>query len=230
VVYCADEDEDKIVVVEPGLIKKAGLNIDNLSWVDVHKINAGNEKYGFCSVATLEDVQKVVGDKNIALQIHIKGENSKTVPLLLSKVNHFFDAALTTFDLDVIRSIRKFDETVQVGWIVKPQQEKGSEGVIDLTSQVSANPDSLSDYTDEELADILLQAKQNHVDIVILCGPRVRSKEIVDRVKENGFQVGAWGVAQNLEIARRLVNYGIDRFTIDNPEVLLDQMGSNVVR
>jgi hypothetical protein len=34
--------------------------------------------------------------------------------------------------------------------------------------------------------------------------------------------IGAWGVGSDLELARRLIDMRIDRFTIDNPEQLVN--------
>ncbi|MEK9196642.1 MAG: hypothetical protein AAB914_04700, partial [Patescibacteria group bacterium] len=60
----------------------------------------------------------------------------------------------------------------------------------------------------------------NMIDIVLLCGPRIKNSQLVDTVKESGFQIGAWGVAMNLTLAERLIELNLDRFTIDNPEQL----------
>jgi len=219
VAYCQDKNEDKIIIIEPKLLKENGLDINNLSWQDVKQLNAGNGKYGQCSIATFEEVQSLIPDQVIQ-QIHLKGENPKTIPILLPKLESVQNYTLTSFDLEIIRKVKEANSNISVGWIVKPQQESGSEGTIDLTALVSSDPDSLPGYSEEEIDEILIRAKNCHVNIVILCGPRIRNKQIIDKVKTAGFQSGAWGVAQNLEIAKKLISFNIDRFTIDNPEQL----------
>ena len=56
------------------------------------------------------------------------------------------------------------------------------------------------------------------IDIIILCGPRIKEKTVIKTVKSQGFEVGAWGVGTNLDLAKQLIQFNIDRFTIDNPE------------
>ncbi|MBU1084772.1 hypothetical protein KKB06_00255 [Patescibacteria group bacterium] len=219
VVYCQDNNEDKIIVIEPKLLKENGLDINNLSWQEVKKLNVGNEKFGQCSVATFEEIQALIPD-TVFQQIHLKGENSKTIPTLFSKLENIQNYTLTSFDLEIIRKIKETNSNTSVGWIVKPQQERGSEGTVDLTALVSANPDLFPDYSEEEIKNILTKSKNLNINIVILCGPRIRDKQIIDQVKSAGFQSGAWGVAQNLEVAKKIISFDIDRFTIDNPEKL----------
>ena len=89
-----------------------------------------------------------------------------------------------------------------------------------MTAKLVAEADSLEGYTDDEIAEILDIAKEDDVDIVLLCGPRIKDKALVRRVKDSGFEIGAWGVATNLMLARRLIELGLNRFTLDNPEEL----------
>lgn len=219
IVYCQDNNEDKIIIIEPKLLKENGLDINNLSWQDVEKLNAGNDKFGHCPIATFEEIQSLTPD-TVFQQIHLKGENPKTIPTLVPKLKNVKNFTLSSFDLEIIKKIKETNKDISVGWIVKPQQESGSEGTTDLTALVSSDPDSLPDYSEEEVNDILTKAKSHKANIVILCGPRIRDKQIIDKVKSAGFQSGAWGVAQNLEVAKRLISFNIDRFTIDNPEKL----------
>jgi glycerophosphoryl diester phosphodiesterase len=89
-----------------------------------------------------------------------------------------------------------------------------------LTAKVISQTAALQEYSDNEVADIILRARENAVDVVLLCGPRIRRRSLVRRVKEAGFQIGAWGVAADLTLARRLMELQLDRFTLDNPELL----------
>ncbi len=224
VVFCNDKTEDKIIIVEPKLLKENNLDINNLHWEDVSKIDAGNEKYGTAQVATIDEALGVINDKNVSQQIHIKGDKigtvQKTIKTLLPKLKNISNFVLTTFDLEVVKQIRANDKNVKVGWIVKPDQKVGNEGMIDMTAQVAQNPDALPPYSENELMDISKKAKENFVNVIILCGSRVKEEKTVLFFRNQGFEVGAWGVASNLEVARRLIEFKIDRFTIDNPEEL----------
>ncbi|QQO10031.1 glycerophosphodiester phosphodiesterase [Breznakiella homolactica] len=216
VAYCEDR---RIVLIEPRLLKEHNLDIDNLSWPELEKINTGNEKYGPCRAASFKEIQEIIPG-HIFQQIHIKGNNKETVHTLPEKLSALKNYILTSFDLEMIREIKEHNSGIPVGWIVKPEQEDGSEGTADLTALVSANPDALPNYSEDEIDGILEKAASRNVTAILLCGPRIKAKEIIEKVKATGFICGAWGTGQNLGTAKRLMSYGIDTFTIDNPEEL----------
>lgn len=220
VVLCKDDEEGSIVVIEPKIIKQAGLDVNNLVCSEVSKLAAGNRKYGHCEAPKLEDMLQAANPSKIAHQIHIKGNHSDIIKVLLPKLQRYTNYILTTFDITTLRQIKEVAPTVRVGWIVKPHRETGYEGLEDLTASVTANVDSFLPYSESELDEIIEMAKAESVDIIILCGPRIQQKGTVDIVKKAGFELGAWGVGTNLEVARRLIEYQVDRFTIDNPEEL----------
>lgn len=103
---------------------------------------------------------------------------------------------------------------------MKPQQEGGDEAGVDLTAKLVADMDAIQEYSESEISKILETSRANSVDIILLCGPRIKNKDIVEKLKNQGFGVGAWGVALNLELAKQLIEFGLDRFTLDNPEQL----------
>ena len=218
IVQCLDGK--KIIVVEPKLLKQAKLDLNNLDWKDVEKLNVGNEKYGYCRVPLLEEMLSVVDNSKVEHQIHIKGNHPATVSNLLSKITGVADCIITTFDIDVIKKIREINNSIPVGWIIKPKQESGGEGSDDLTAAVTVGTAVMENYSAEELDEILNISKRYAVTVIILCGPRIKDKSVVTKVRQAGFQVGAWGVGTNLEIAKKLIDYGVDRFTLDNPEQL----------
>lgn len=220
VVYCKNGTEDKIIVVEPKLIKAANLDIDNLQWNDISKLNAGNERFGFEKVPELEEVLSKVNTSNIHQQIHIKGKNPKTIEVLLHKLKETNNYSITSFDVNLLSRIKYLNKTVMVGWIVKPKQEEGNEGTEDLTAMVTTNSNTLPNYSTNEITEIVNAANNNKIDIVILCGPRIKEKSIINMIRKYGFEVGAWGVGTNLDLAIQLARFNIDRFTIDNPEQL----------
>jgi len=219
IVFCEDNNKDKIIVVEPKVLKKANLDINNLKWQNVLKLNAGNDKFGYQKVPELEEVLGSAPD--IHHQIHIKGNHPQTVSTLLQKLEEKSNFVITSFDIQILKQIKKINNIVRVGWLVKPKQERRNEGLTDLTALVTANPEALPTYSLDELNKILNQAKVNLIDIVILCAPRIKEKIIVDTVKKNQIECGAWGAGTNIVIAKRLIDYNIDRFTIDNPEELI---------
>lgn len=220
VVAVKDRDSYKVIVIEPKLLLEDNLDIDNLDWKDVQKLNAGNQKFGNCGIATLKEVLDVVDQSKVKQQVHIKGRNSKTVTTLTSELDSFENIVITSFDLSVLKEVKEIAPNSKVGWIVKPDSKNGSEGTQDLTKKVSENPDALPIYSPNELETISQKASANNIDVVILCGPRIKSKNIISYFQEKEFEVGAWGVSCNLDIAKKLIEFGIDRFTIDNPEAL----------
>ena len=60
----------------------------------------------------------------------------------------------------------------------------------------------------------------NKIDMLLLCAPRIQSKNLIDKVRATGMKIGAWGVGENISLAQKLIALGLDRFTIDNPEQL----------
>ncbi len=220
VVVSKNKKNLKMVVIEPKLIKEQNLDIDNLNWEDLSRINAGNEKYGQCKVVTLKEVLKLVNQTKVKQQIHIKGNNSKTIQALISELSDYNNILITSFDLRVLENVKTSEPELKVGWIVKQDSKSGSEGTVDLTKMVTSNPDSLPDYTNKELSDIMDKAKSSNINTVILCAPRIKKRETITFFQKEGFEVGAWGIGSNISIAKRLIDFGINRFTIDNPEQL----------
>lgn len=220
VVYCNDGGNDRLIIVEPKLLKLANLDINNLQWEDVKKLNAGNEKYGHQYVLEFEEVFDLINTASIHQQVHIKGKHPKTVGVLLGKLNGKDNFSITSFDVRLLRTVKDINNSVKVGWIVKPKQEKGNEGSEDLTALVTAHPDALPTYVEEEIVEIVSTARENGINIIILCGPRIREGSIIERIQKQGFEVGSWGIGANITLAEQLINFHIDRFTIDNPEEL----------
>ena len=219
VVFCNDDGRPKIVLVEPKLLKEQNLDVNNLNYTDVVQINAGNPKYGFCKVPLLDEVLELTKGL-VAQQIHIKGKHQLTIATLLLKLTGYKNFILTSFDLNVLKEIKKLNASIKIGWIIKPNLESGDEGAGDLTATVSSEKNS-SPYTTKELNFIINQAYKAGVDVVILCGPKIAEKTTVRKVREAGFEVGAWGVGSNLELAKKLIGFNIDRFTLNNPEQLV---------
>lgn len=220
VVYCHGDNTDKIIVVEPKILKSAGLDINNLLWNDVKKINSGNKKFGDQKIPELDQVLKIVNKLNIHQQIHIKGKHPKTIATLLDKLKGISNFSITSFDIQLLKTIKELQNTVKVGWIIKPKQEKGNEEMEDLTALVGRNPNIFPLYSNDEINEIIKTGKANQISTIILCAPRIKQKTTIDTIKEQGFEVGAWGVGTNLDLARRLIQFNINRFTIDNPEQL----------
>ena len=223
IVYCKDPDASRVVVIEPKLLKQAGLDINDLAWSDVSTIEAGNERVGHVVPGTLEEMIVAINTTTVTHQIHLKGNHPKTTETVVQKMQGINSCVLTTFDIEVIKKIKVIDPKMRVGWIVKPKQEKGSEGSEDLTALVAASGRTLPPYSGEELGEIIQEAKDASVDVVILCGPRIQNKNTVMQVQNAGYEVGAWGVGTNLDLAKRLIDYKINRFTLDNPEQLSEK-------
>jgi len=220
VAIAKDGDQFQVFAIEPKLLNEAGLDINNLNWEDVQKINAGNDNFGPQPVSRLEEMLAAIDSEKVAHQIQIKGQHLATVREVLARVKDVRNFIITAFDINVIKEIKALNSNVHVGWLVKPAQEGGDEAGVDLTAKLVAEADTLEQYSDAEISDILAISEENEVDVVLLCGPRIKEKSLVNRIKEAGFEIGAWGVATNLDLAKKLMELELDRFTLDNPEQL----------
>lgn len=221
VAIAKDGDKFRVFAIEPKLLNDAGLDINNLAWSDVQRINAGNEKFGTLQVTQLEEMLAGIDSDKVAHQIQIKGQHPASVREVLTRVKGVKNFIITAFDKDVIREIKTIDSNVRVGWLVKPAQEGGDEAGVDLTAKLVTEANTITPYSDEEIADILTVAHTHQVDVAMLCGPRIKDQLLLDRFRQEGFEIGAWGAATNLSLARQLIKLGIDRFTLDNPEELI---------
>ncbi|MEK9196315.1 MAG: glycerophosphodiester phosphodiesterase family protein, partial [Patescibacteria group bacterium] len=161
VAIAKDGDKFQVFAIEPKLITEAGLDIDNLVWSDVQKINAGNEKFGHQPVSTLEEMLVGVNSDKVAHQIQIKGQHPETVREVLNRTKDVKDCIITAFDIGVIKQIKESNKDTRVGWLVKPEQESGDEAGVDLTAKLVAEADNLQEYTDEEISNILSTAREN---------------------------------------------------------------------
>ncbi|MFH1586606.1 MAG: glycerophosphodiester phosphodiesterase [Candidatus Diapherotrites archaeon] len=220
VVACRDGKSWKAVMVEPALLKQNNFDMDNLVFNDLKELDTGTEKYGKVRVSELKEVMQIASKYGVKQQVHIKGKNHNTVSAVVSQIEKKSGVLITSFDLEVLAKVKSNVPDIKTGWIVKPDSESGSEGSKDLTKMVSSGNEDLPAYAEEELAEIGKRAVQNKVDAVILCAPRIGNIDVIDYFRGRGFEVGAWGVGSNLELARKLISYKIDRFTIDNPENL----------
>lgn len=220
VAIAKDGSDFQVFVIEPKLLNNAGLDINNLAWRDVRKLNTGNKKFGIQPVSTLEKMLNKIDSEKVAHQIQIKGQHPATVKEVLARTKSIKNYIITAFDKNVIKEIKSLHNSVRIGWLVKPAQEEGDEAGIDLTAKLVAEGDTLQPYSNDEITEILTVAKEDGVDVVLLCGPRIKEKSLVNRVKEAGFQIGAWGVATDTTLAKQLIELGLDRFTLDNPEQL----------
>ncbi|GEM_PF-1388596 len=220
VAVAKDESGFKVFVVEPKLLKAAGLDINNLSWDDVRKIDTGNEKFGPQKIALLEEMLGAVNSERVAHQIQIKGQHPATVKEVLARVKGVKNYIITAFDVNVIKEIKQVNEKTPVGWLIKPKLEPGDEAGVDLTAKLLARADKLENYSDAELSQLIQMSKDSAVEILLLSAPRIKEKGVVEKVRASGLQIGAWGIATNLALAKQMIGFGLDRFTIDNPEEL----------
>jgi glycerophosphoryl diester phosphodiesterase len=183
VAIAKDGDKLKTFVIEPRLLREAGLDINNLFWSDVEGINVGNEKFGAQNAPLLESMLSTIDSLRVAHQIQIKGQHPASAREVLARVRKVKNCIITAFDINVIGEIKALDEIVRVGWLVKPAQEDGDEAGVDLTAKLNSEADELQEYFDDEITDIISKARKNAVDVVLLCGPRIKRRSLVRRVK-----------------------------------------------
>ncbi|MFH0770407.1 MAG: glycerophosphodiester phosphodiesterase [Candidatus Peregrinibacteria bacterium] len=205
-----------LCVVEPKLLILAHLDINHLRWGDLISINMGNEKVGRVPPVKLKQVLDDIAP-SVGLQVHLKSDGKRTAEAAVQELSGRENVLITSFDLRMLHSVKIHNQALKVGWLVAPDGIPQSEGVHDLTKKVTSNT-TIAPYALGELSAIDEQLRTNQVDVAILCGPRIQKREMVSFLKERGYSVGAWGIGTNIALARQLIDFGIDRFTIDNPE------------
>jgi len=215
-----DNHAYKMIVIEPQLLLENGLDINYLFWEDVKKINTGNHSFDTCRVSTLKEILQIVDQTKIAQQIHLKCEHEQAVKTLVSELNSFENIVITSFNASILKEVKNREPNLKTGWLVKPDNKSGSEKSVDLTKIVATNQVQLLKYSTHELLEIRNNAELNNIDIIILCGPRIADNKTVHFFHSKNFELGAWGIGSDLLLARQLIGFGIDRFTIDNPEQL----------
>jgi glycerophosphoryl diester phosphodiesterase len=159
-------------------------------------------------------------NSSVELQVHLKQESEELAVSVLEDLGERENVLITSFVLSMMGTIHSFNPSVDVGWLVKPDNSEDGGGTNNLTKNVSSGGIEVQPYLLGEVEELIRTSKQSNVHSLLLCGPRIEDKNIVDVVHSSGIQVGAWGVAANLELAERLIDFGLDRFTIDNPEQL----------
>ncbi len=214
-------NKGEIIVAEDSFLQKKGLDLDNLDFNALRNIDVGNEKYGRQNIPSLAEVLDLVRGKDVELQIHIKGNNKNIVSGLvdlLKKKNMVNNVLVTCFDRDFLKELRGLNKEVKIGWLVLPENWKEGKAVLgtDWTKIFKESSKPVKVYTDEEIQGIIKEAN-GWASVLILHAYKI-GKETVEAIKKANLSSGAWGVADNLELARKLTDFGVQRLTLDNAE------------
>jgi glycerophosphoryl diester phosphodiesterase len=219
--YGADNGDDKIIVIEPKLLQKAGLNPDALQWNDIAGINVGNDAKTPEPPTDLIEFLKAIPE-TVSQQIHIKSRHPKTIPTLLKNLAGRSNVIITSFTLADIEEVKRLSPVSQAGWLVPPGIAPSGEGLNDLTKQISEKATS-DPYTPSDLALILQHLAAAKPEYVMLCAPRLKDEEQIAFFRSQNYKVGAWGIGDNRGLAEKLLQWKIDRFTFDVAETLRAQ-------
>lgn len=217
VFYCREGSGGKVVMVEPKLLGEAGFDPDNLTWDQVRTIAVNQDTSAPEYPAELQDVLALVPSE-VAQQVHLKTTDDRMVDAVLPLVRGAQNVVVTSFDLRPLRRIKDLSPTTPTGWLVKPDGKSAPERLSDLTRQsgeVRHEP-----FTEADRHAIAALAKEACADFVMLCAPKIGSPAGLDYFRAEGFQVGAWGVGDNFDLAARMIAFKIDRFTFDKAELL----------
>jgi glycerophosphoryl diester phosphodiesterase len=146
-------------------------------------------------LTTLDEVLAEFATK-IPLNIELKaGGYEQDVLAVLSRYNMSAGFVLSSFFPWVILKLKSLDNGVKTGWIV------GQEQVLFL-NQFGGPP--------VELLFGLMKAESVHLHYKIITAGLVR------HFHERGFSVQAWTV-DNIEITKKLIDYGIDAIITNKP-------------
>lgn len=149
-------------------------------------------------IVLFEDFMQSVSDKNLILAIELKEEEIEKDTLeIINKYYNKDNIFITSFIYNALLNVRKFDNNIKIGWLIKDDINKRN--VSELV-KISGNQ---------------------------ICPPaNLVSKEGIKLARENGLSVRLWGVS-NEEIMERVYKFDIDGMTVNFPDKLKRLMEVN---
>lgn len=159
--------------------------VSEYNYKDLKKMDFGNDDYKGEKIVKLTEFLKFFSDKDINIYIELKESGYEELIVNTVKKYNNKNIVLISFKYDVLKKIRKLSKEVKLGWLIY----------------------DLNDKVFEECKAI----KLNHV----LCTSACLQKEELERLKNNGFIVCAWGVLNSLDV-KRLKKMGVDRIIYDS--------------
>lgn len=159
--------------------------VSEYNYKDLIKMDFGNKYYKNEKIVKLTDFLNYFSDKDINIYIELKESGYEDLIVKTLREYNNKNIVLISFKYDVLKQIRSLSEDIKLGWLIYDLNDKVFKECIDI--------------------------KLNHV----LCTSVCLEKDEVDRLKNNGFVVCAWGVLNSYDI-KRLEKLGVDRLIYDS--------------
>ena len=166
------------------------------TWDELKNIEIyGNSTTGFYDrIITLREFLEKFSAYDISFAIELKGENVEIETLALVKeFGIMHRTTFTSFNLEYIQKIKELDNSARVGWLVF----------------------SINDDTLQQLAKIQGEEIAPKADSI--------TDELVERIRNEGFGVRAWGVS-NIALMKKMCKLGVDGMTVNFPDRLQEYL------
>lgn len=160
------------------------------------------EVYGNCTtgfydrIVTLREFLEKFSQYDISFAIELKGADVEEETLeMVKEFGIMHRTTFTSFNLEYIQKIKELDNSARVGWLVF----------------------SINDDTLQQLAKIQGEEIAPKADSI--------TDELVERIRNEGFGVRAWGVS-NIALMKKMCKLGVDGMTVNFPNRLYEYLHS----
>lgn len=160
------------------------------------------EVYGNCTtgfydrIVTLREFLEKFSQYDISFAIELKGADVEEETLeMVKEFGIMHRTTFTSFNLEYIQKIKELDNYARVGWLVF----------------------SINDDTLQQLAKIQGEEIAPKADSI--------TDELVERIRNEGFGVRAWGVS-NIALMKKMCKLGVDGMTVNFPNRLYEYLHS----
>ena len=158
------------------------------------------EVYGNCTtgfydrIVTLREFLEKFSQYDISFAIELKGADVEEETLeMVKEFGIMHRTTFTNFNLEYIQKIKELDNSARVGWLVF----------------------SINDDTLQQLAKIQGEEIAPKADSI--------TDELVERIRNEGFGVRAWGVS-NIALMKKMCGLGVDGMTVNFPDRLQEYL------
>lgn len=206
------KDGQIVLMHDDGTKRTAGRDklIVDQTWEELRQLDAGtwkDTKWAGERIPVLSDVLATIPDGR-RLFIEIKCGTEIVEPLRLAlkaAARPVEETAVIGFSIEVVEAVKRAMPELQVYWLasIKQDKESGKWG--------------------PPVSELLSKAKAAGVDGLDVSGAPVLTKTDVELVHAAGLKFLVWTV-NDADIARRLVEIGVDGITTDRPGWLREQI------
>lgn len=167
--------DNKFVIIHDKTINRTSNGkgkVCDYTLSELNDFNFGNNKYNYEKIVTLSEFLDNFSNKNIKLFIEIKENNY--IHEMWNELSKYNlkNVTLISFDFDVLIQLRKISKIIKLGL---------------LTYEINSN--------------MVNNMLKNDIKLVI-CLSSYLNKKIINKIKNDKIEIGAWGVKNNAELNR----------------------------